>query len=90
MADCCNIPLTVTEGNSVSLTVTDENTVSLDIGAAFPVYPESYKGSYNIVPSLHQQIVKVKGLYATEDIIVEKIPDNYGLITWNGSFLRIS
>lgn len=81
MADCCN----------VSLTITEENVVSLDIGAvAYPVYPESYKGSYNIVPSLHRQIVKVKGLYATEDIIVEKIPDNYGLITWNGSFLKVS
>lgn len=83
--------MTITKENVVSLTVTEENAVSLDIGAiAYPVYPESYKGPYKIVPTLHRQIAKVKGLYATEDITVEKIPDNYGLITWNGSFLRVS
>ena len=90
MADRCNIPLTVAEGNAVSLDI-GENAVSLDIGAvAYPVYPDNYKGAYVVTPNESEQVLETGGLMASENITVKPIPDNYGKITWNGVFITVS
>lgn len=49
-----------------------------------------YTGPYEVTPSQEAQILHTDDKLATEDIIVNPIPSNYGLITWNGSYLRIS
>lgn len=51
---------------------------------------DTWKGAYTFTPTQRDQRVPVSGLVMENDIIIEKIPDNYGLITYNGSKIRIS
>lgn len=81
MDNCCKLKLKVSERTKLKLKID---------GVGFPVYPEDYSGDYNVVPSQSPQILKTGGLMMTGDVVVEKIPDCYGLITWNGSFLKVS
>ena len=58
--------------------------------AAEHVYVPEYTGSYEITPSSQTQTIPMSGLKAANDITVNPIPSNYGLITWNGSTLTVS
>ena len=51
---------------------------------------ETYSGSYNVIPTSEQQILLTKHLRMAENVTIEPIPSNYGLITWNGSVLTVS
>lgn len=51
---------------------------------------EPYGGPYEFTPTNTIQTAEVSGLMATEDIIINPIPNNYGLITWNGATLTVS
>lgn len=50
----------------------------------------AYEGSYEITPTTVEQVIPTRHLRMTDDITVAAIPDNYGLITWNGSTLTVS
>ena len=81
MDNCCKLKLKVSEKAKLKLKIG---------GAGFPVYPETYSGDYSVTPSQTPQVLKTGGLMMANDIIIEKIPDYYGLITWNGSFIKVS
>ena len=49
-----------------------------------------YAGSYVATPGETQQTLPTSGKICEMDIVVEPIPSNYGLITWNGSTLTVS
>lgn len=49
-----------------------------------------YAGPYIITPSEDTQVLNTTGLKMTDNVTVEPIPENYGLITWNGSVLTVS
>lgn len=49
-----------------------------------------YDGSYDIVPSQQDQVISIDGKMGRQNIIVEKIPSYYGLITYNGVSLIVS
>lgn len=51
---------------------------------------EPYEGEYTITPSNETQILETKNLRMTDNLVVNAIPQNYGLITWNGSTLTVS
>ena len=51
---------------------------------------EYYEGSYNVTPTQAQQVLPTQGLVSLHDFVIEPIPSNYGLITWNGSTLTVS
>lgn len=51
---------------------------------------EAYKGNYKITPSSESQVLSTKELMMIDDLVIEPIPKNYGLIEWNGSGLSIS
>lgn len=51
---------------------------------------EEYHGPTTITPSAETQILNTAGLLVTEDLTINPIPSNYGLITWNGSTLTVS
>ena len=71
------------------------NTGGLAIGTGMPVardYEERdpYEGEYTITPSTETQVLSTRNLRMTDNVTVEPIPQNYGLITWNGSTLTVS
>jgi len=59
------------------------------LSAAAGIVP-LYEGEYDFTPSGEPQTVSIAGLKAAQDIIIEAIPDNYGLITWDGSVITVS
>ena len=51
---------------------------------------EYYTGEYTFTPSDQTQTIPIAQLTASEDITINPIPSNYGLITWNGATLTVS
>ena len=51
---------------------------------------EDYTGPYTVTPSLSTQTLSTQNKRTTQNITINPIPSNYGLITWNGSFLKVS
>lgn len=51
---------------------------------------EIYAGGYEVTPADEQQVLATAGTYLTKNVVVKKIPSNYGKITWNGVVLRIT
>lgn len=51
---------------------------------------DPYTGDYSITPSAEARIIPTNGKRMTDDITIQPIPQNYGLITWNGSTITVS
>lgn len=49
-----------------------------------------YDGPYEFEPSAEEQTIQISGKKARQDIVIAPIPNNYGLITWNGATLTVS
>lgn len=49
-----------------------------------------YDGETTFTPSDQQQTIETNGKSLLTDIIINPVPNNYGLITWNGSYLTVS
>lgn len=65
---------------------------SIDGTVSLPniVRPASYKGEYTITPTHAEQVIPTAELYMLDNLTVNPIPSNYGLITWNGATLTVS
>lgn len=67
----------------------DAPAVSIGIkggGKAFPLY----QGPYTVTPGPERQILDTQNTEVTRQIVVEAIPQNYGLITYNGRVITVS
>lgn len=51
---------------------------------------DRYDGPYAVTPSNESQTLNTEGLLLSQNITVEPIPSNYGLVEWNGSYISIS
>ena len=51
---------------------------------------DPYEGSYEITPTQETQTLSTNNKRMTADVVVKPIPQNYGLITWNGGYLTVS
>ena len=49
-----------------------------------------YDGAYEFTPSQEAQTIEIQDMVAARNITINPVPENYGLITWNGSVLTIS
>lgn len=77
---------------SVSVSV---NAVTMGVSLGTPVVKEyievqTYTGDYEVTPSDETQTLETEGKRLTRPITVNPIPQNYGLITWNGSVITVS
>lgn len=86
------IPMTVEVlGEELPMTVTDNSVeFSFSVGIGISVNYPLYDGEYEFTPTQSTQTVQISGKAASQDIIINPIPSNYGLITWNGSVLTVS
>ena len=78
--------------DNIELTV-DNSTFSM--GVESPIVMQAievpvYEGSYELTPTAEAQTIPVHGYRFEQDLIIDPIPSNYGLITWNGSELIVS
>lgn len=86
------VRLTVDIDRAIPLVVSNSN-VTVSVGLATPIMTSTipdYNGDYDITPTSTAQVFQTNGKKITHDFIVEPIPSNYGLITWNGSTITVS
>lgn len=75
-------------------------TLSSDISAAFEIASDitlpktvggdPYQGSYEVTPTQETQVLETRYLVMNQNVTINPIPSNYGLITWNGATLTVS
>lgn len=76
------IPMTV-ESSAVEF--------EMGIGASYELVSNPiYDGAYEFTPTQETQVVECGGKAMSGDITINPIPNNYGLITWDGSVLTVS
>lgn len=65
---------------------------SLSGGLSIPTYidVDLYDGPTEITPGEETHVLETKNKTIPQDIIINPIPSNYGLITWNGATLTVS
>lgn len=76
--------------NSVKLKVGEGDGIRLRATEGVPIYPETYTGETTVTPSEEVQVLSTSGLVVLDNITVNPIPSNYGLITYNGSTITVS
>lgn len=65
--------------------------LSMSVGTVYAMSTvDDFNGYYEYTPTNSTQIINIGGYKATENITINPIPSNYGLITWNGSTLTVS
>lgn len=87
------IPMEVnTDTIEVSMSVaSDTETIGMTLGAEYVVSKAiPYEGSYEFTPSEQAQTIEIADKKALHDILINPIPSNYGLITWDGTKLTVS
>ena len=61
------------------------------VAAGYTMSPEEhYHGEYTWTPSAVAQVIPAAGLVAEQDFVIEPIPNNWGLITWDGTTITVS
>lgn len=87
------VPMQVsTTAVSIPMSVTDDGvSIAVSIGAAYVATEgKPYDGHYIITPSSEEQVLETDGKLMLDNVVINPIPQNYGLVTWNGSELTIS
>lgn len=51
---------------------------------------DPYTGAYEVTPSQETQTLETENKRMTGNVTINPIPNNYGLITWNGSIITVS
>jgi len=83
----------------ICLTLTEDAgaTVSIVEGGEFGIITEVhtgdlpyYTGATEVTPTQETQVLSTAEKAVSNNIIINPIPKNYGLITWNGSTLTVS
>lgn len=78
------------ETNEVKLKIAGSDSVKVTAHEGIPIYPSPYSGTIDITPTEEAQTIPTSGYMMQTDIVVEPIPSNYGLITWDGTTLTVS
>ena len=76
--------------NTIDGEIILQNEVDGEAGVFFGMASDPYTGETTITPTEETQTLNTAGKTVAVDIIIEPIPENYGLITWNGSTLTVS
>ena len=66
-----------------------EEASSFDVSFGAGIEKE-YHGQAEVIPSSDYQTLHTTNRVLTSDIVIDPIPSNYGLITWNGSTITVS
>ena len=80
--DAVTIPIGISD-NTIAFPVQSEVKI---VASLFP----DYSGDFEFVPGPEAQTIQLRGTVVHDNIVIDPIPQNYGLITWNGSTLTVS
>lgn len=80
----------VADYGSLSGELTCEGALSGELALPIISGGTPYSGAYEVTPTQERQRLETSGKVLTADIIVDAIPNCYGLISWNGAALTVS
>ena len=81
----------ISQGDIHITSVTGDSVHAAKIDFAHVDFPATpYAGAYEFTPSDETQTISISGMVAERNITINPIPQNYGLVTWNGAFLTVS
>lgn len=75
------------EDDSFNCSFAEDEEFVVEFGAGIE---KEYHGAYEVTPSTSVQTLQTTNRVLTDNIIINPIPNNYGLITYNGSFITVS
>ena len=81
---------TLTSPGTISGSLSGNKTIAGELTIPSAILPPSYEGPYEITPTQVTQTLATDSLYMRGNITIKPIPQNYGLITWNGATLTVS
>ena len=86
--DDCSVLILPAEDATASIVQTFDGQCGIvtSIGSTYPVY----QGPVSVTPAATTQILETENSTVLSNIEIGPIPDNYGLITWDGSVLTVS
>lgn len=87
MTNALPIIVTFDQGGSFDVTLTADD-FHVDMSGLHP--PGDYHGEYEITPSADTQTMQTMNKRLSQNIIIKPIPNNYGLIGWDGSVLTVT
>ena len=88
----CRVDFTIGDEPEVLLAIEDDGGLELVTGEAViisDVFPE-YDGPYLVTPTRETQILETRNRVLLDRVTVGPIPQNYGLITYNGATITVS
>lgn len=71
-------------------TLTSNKTVTGVLSVPSAANVTRYEGPYEFTPTADTQTIEIEHEMATQNITINPIPSNWGLITWNGAVLTVS
>ena len=71
-------------------TLSGANTLNGSLTVPTVIAMPYYEGEYEVTPTRETQILNTAHKSMRENVVVNPIPSNYGLVTWTGNHLRIS
>lgn len=75
---------------SITLSTPQPQGISLTVSGGSGAEGEEYAGPYEVTPGPDMQVLRTERKVATKNIVINPVPSNYGLVTWNGSVLTVS
>lgn len=78
------------DGCAVRFAFASAPTLDFDVGTVVYGTADDYTGAYEATPTQSTQTFATEGKRMVHDFVVNPIPHNYGLITYNGSSLMVS
>lgn len=84
------ITVNVINNNTIDIGVKLNNVSVSIVGGTSVIAEKPYTGTYHVVPSNEPVTLFTKDRSMLENVIVDPIPKNYGLITYNGFSITVS
>lgn len=81
---------TLTASHTLSGTLSAPQGLEGQLTIPNAILPPSYEGPYEVTPGEEEQTLETNALYMSGDITIKPIPNNYGLITYDGSVITVS
>ena len=78
------------DGCEVRFEFSDSPRFDFDVGTIIYGTVDEYTGAYEATPTQSMQLFATEGKRMLHDFTVNPIPHNYGLITYDGSTIRVS
>lgn len=87
--DILTATLSVVEGLAGDLAAVETIQASLNVPEI--ITPGgTYAGPYTVTPTQETQTLQTSNMMMSDDVTINPIPSNYGLITWDGATLTVS